>query len=167
MAAFFYAAPAPSLSHHRPPTWTSRHSNKDPPHFPSFPFPISLSVHCSFLSTVSGFVPRRLDTCDSSVTHHTHPCNMYAEEGPSTAGVRAESLLSLTTACRLKFPLPLRCCMCFFFFQLTHAEMAQICSSSCPNVDFRVIISSKIILSIFQTLICCLLKYRWTMEMHW
>lgn len=80
---FFAAALAPSLSHHRPPTWTSRHSNKDPPHFPSspFPFPISLPVHHSFLSTVSGFVPHRLDTCDSAVTHHPHPCNMYAEEG--------------------------------------------------------------------------------------
>lgn len=70
--------------------------------------------HGSFLSTVSEFVPRGLDTCDNSVTHHTHPCNMYAEEGTSTAGVRAESLLSLTTACRLKFPLPFRCCMHFF-----------------------------------------------------
>lgn len=77
----FAAAPAPSLSCRHPPTWTSRHSNKDPPHFPSFPFPIPLPVHRCFLSTFSGFVLRGLDTCDSSVTHHTQPCNMYAEEG--------------------------------------------------------------------------------------
>lgn len=69
------ALPAPSLSHCCPPPGCAVTPIKT--HLISLPspsflyFPPFLPVHHSFLFTVGGFVPCRLDTCDSSVTHHT------------------------------------------------------------------------------------------------
>lgn len=112
------AAPAPSLSCRCSPTWTSRHSNKDPPHFPSPPLPSSLFL----CPSTAPFSPQSVDLCHAALIpvtvlpHITHtPAICMLRRGPSTAEVRAESLLSLTAACRLKFPLPLQCCMHGFF----------------------------------------------------
>lgn len=69
------ALPAPSLSHCCPPPGCAATPIKT--HLISLPSPSLLylppfpPVHHSFLFTVGGFVPCRLDTCDSSVTHHT------------------------------------------------------------------------------------------------
>lgn len=125
-----------------PPTWTTRHSNKDPAHFPSFPFPFPISppVHRSFLSTFNGFVPHGLDTCDSSVTHHTRaPANMHAEAGAEHSWGQSWKLVKPHRRLQTQFPLPLRGWM-HFFFQITHVEMAQICTTSWLYMDFRVII---------------------------
>lgn len=90
------------------PTWTSCHSDGDPRLPPPLAPPItSPPVLPALLATLGESAAHRLDTCDSSVTHHT-PLQYVRHRGQrspspggwgwwgrSTAGVRPGSLLSL------------------------------------------------------------------------
>ena len=82
------------------------------------------------LSTVP-FPPQSVDLCRAGLipvtvlSHITHtPAICILRRGPSTAGVSAKSLLIHNTTCRLKFPLPPRCCMHFFFFPLGYSFLS-------------------------------------------